>query len=557
MNNTEKHKCKCGHSSSMFFCPRCGAILEYPSILSNKEDLKTNLRNFVSKLVKTAHEQKVDIENLVADSAINEFAYKSLYERIAYLQKLCGYDIAYPYFGEDGSSIFDEINKFADKCSQNECQIAVAGTIKAGKSMIINALLGREIASTFPTPETASLTRFRKSLEGDYVKVSFYTTQDWTQLWDSVMESSRKSNRDDSEDFLSEYNSLNADSIKGDFLNKQDIIIKTSSIQEMKEIVDKYTSARFPEHYFAKEVEIGLSNCFLAPNVVIVDTPGLDDPVSYRTDITRLYLRKANVILICKKSSSAEIRRDELEQLISLFSELRYYKDRIYIVGTQIDIQPNMKDYWEKFTLPEYIKYLKSKVYFGSEETAMNHIIPASAWYFLNALKANTNPEVWKDKNVAKVLREMICRLYDYTPLEELIDEYGEEEARKLFKSPRQLFDSNFEDILARTGIPLLREILIDGPVKNAQKIILTDIKSQYQKLVDAIRKKSESVSGYLLETISVSNSNNIREQIANLEKRIAKEKIDAKTDEDNLNLLLKQMREATSQAVSKVKSAK
>lgn len=316
----------------MFFCPQCGQILEYPSIITNKEDLKASLRDFVKNLVQTAHEQKIDIEKLVANSAINEFAYKSLYERIAYLQKLCGYDIAYPYFGEDGSSIFDDINKFAEKCNQSECQIAVAGTVKAGKSMMINALFGSEIVSSYPTPETASLTRIRRSLEGDYVKVSFYTTQDWSELWNSVMESSKKSNRDDSEDFLSEYNSLGADSIKDQFLNKQDIIIKPTSVSEMKEIIDRYTSARFPEHYFAKEVEIGLANCFLSPNVVMVDTPGLDDPVSYRTDITRQYLRNANVILICKKSSSAEIRSDELVQLTGLFSELRYYKDRIYIV---------------------------------------------------------------------------------------------------------------------------------------------------------------------------------------------------------------------------------
>lgn len=151
----------------------------------------------------------------------------------------------------------------------------------------------------------------------------------------------------------------------------------------------------------------------------------------------------------------------------------------------------------------------------------------------------------------------MICRLYDYVPLEELIEEYGEEEAYKRFKSPKKIFELNYDDILKRTGIPFLKEILINGPVKNAQDIILTDIKAQYQKLVDAIRKKSESVSGYLMETITVSNSNNIKEQIANLEKRIAKEKLDARTDETNLNLLLQQMREVTSESVAKVKGKK
>lgn len=540
----------------MFFCPRCGAILEYPTAISSNEALKSGLRDFVSNLIATAREQELDIERLMANSAINEFAYKSLYQRIAYLQELCKSDIAYPYFGEDGSSIFEEINKFADKCSQNECQIAIAGTIKAGKSMLINALLGMEIVSTYPTPETASLTRIRKSMNGDYVKVSFYTTDEWDNLWVSVMESTKKSNRDDSEDFLSEYNALDADSIKREYLDKEEIILHPSDIKELKDIVDKYTSARFAEHYFAKEVEIGLTKCFLAPNVVMVDTPGLDDPVSYRTDITRHYLHKANVILICKKSASAEIRSDELKQLTGLFSELRYYKDRIYIVGTQIDFQRNMQDYWEQYTLPQYIKYLKGKAYFGDEQVARLHILPATACYYMNAFKAKSNPELWRDKSAREEMREMICRMYDYIPLEELEEIYGEEEAKKLFKTPRQIFDLNYEDILERTGIPALKDMLISGPLNNAQEIILSDIKTQYKNLVEKIRKKSGSASEYLMETIAASEARDLKNQIENLEKRISQEKREAEADKKHLNMLLGELRKATTQAINNVQKS-
>ena len=80
--------------------------------------------------------------------------------------------------------------------------IAFVGTIKAGKSTLINALLGRNLASTSVTPETAVLTKFRSSAQ-DYVKVTFYSSYEWAQLWNSI------SNNADV--FKQEYAALNAE----------------------------------------------------------------------------------------------------------------------------------------------------------------------------------------------------------------------------------------------------------------------------------------------------------------------------------------------------------
>lgn len=102
--------------------------------------------------------------------------------------------------------ILSNIQIFLDKCSNPEFHIALVGAIKAGKSTLINALLGYELASTEVTPETASLTKF-KSAKEDYVEVSFYSKEEWNKLWKSVNEAK-------AEVFLEEYQILKADAEK-------------------------------------------------------------------------------------------------------------------------------------------------------------------------------------------------------------------------------------------------------------------------------------------------------------------------------------------------------
>lgn len=108
--------------------------------------------------------------------------------------------------------ILDNIQVFLDKCSNPEYHIALVGAIKAGKSTLINALLGYELASIEVTPETASLTKF-KSAKEDYVEVSFYSKEEWAKLWKSAKDAK-------AETFLEEYKILNADAEKNKWLGK-------------------------------------------------------------------------------------------------------------------------------------------------------------------------------------------------------------------------------------------------------------------------------------------------------------------------------------------------
>lgn len=60
------------------------------------------------------------------------------------------------------------------------------GTVKAGKSSLINALIGTRLASVDPTPETSILVKYRTTSEGNYLKINFYTEAQWNKLWSTA-----------------------------------------------------------------------------------------------------------------------------------------------------------------------------------------------------------------------------------------------------------------------------------------------------------------------------------------------------------------------------------
>ena len=228
---------------------------------------------------------------------------------------------------QENGSISEKMMDFLDLCTKPEFQIAFVGTIKTGKSTLINSLLGHNYASMAVTPETAALTKFRSSPK-DYVRVTFYTSGEWEQLW-----ASRTSGADA---FMKEYNELNAEQCKNKWVNHAPVY-KEIANNEIEEELSVWSSSRSAEHYFVKEIEVGISS--LSENfpkqVVFVDTPGLSDPVAYRSEITRQYIRKANAVFVCVDAQ--KVQKDEIETISSVFSFSSHNKNKVHIIATHWD----------------------------------------------------------------------------------------------------------------------------------------------------------------------------------------------------------------------------
>lgn len=263
-------------------------------------------------------------------------------------------------------SFIPRLNTLIDRCVNSDFQIAFVGTIKAGKSTLINAILGQNVASTRVTPETAVLTKFRHSND-NYIKVIFYSSEEWDSLWKTI------SNRADV--FKDEYAALNGDFSKGKWIGHEDIH-KYLSDADIRAELEKWSSSKHVEHYFVKEIEVGLKSLDLPENVVFVDTPGLDDPVKYRSDVTRKYIERANAVFVCVTAHA--MTGEEQKTIFGVFANSSS-SEKIFIIGTQTDNLNNPKKDWEE-QHREWVKYLSDKTGFGSREAAESQIMPTAAF---------------------------------------------------------------------------------------------------------------------------------------------------------------------------------
>lgn len=352
-------KCtKCGAEvkGTLYFCPKCGKLVKAGEITT-------------PGLIEQYEKKMLDIINEVQNAKHVAIAWNATVDKYTWVMDKMGVLLSMPEFGGDtGHRLQRRMDIFKERCEKPEFHIAFVGTIKAGKSTLINALLGKNYASTSVTPETAVLTKFRHCEKENYVRVKFYNKSEWGLLWDSIT--------NNADVFMKEYEKLGAESVKETWIGHAEEYISASD-EELEEIIEKWTSSKKAEHYFVKEVEIGLKSFKMPEEVVFVDTPGLDDAVKYRSDITRQYIDRANAVFACVKSDS--LTGNELNTLYRIFSNTSYNPEKVYIIGTQWDALNNPKADWQK-QKEEWIKYLSRKDAFGSEGLAQKNITYAAAY---------------------------------------------------------------------------------------------------------------------------------------------------------------------------------
>src|SRR5699024_92688 len=121
---------------------------------------------------------------------------------------------------------------------------------------------------------------------------------------------------------MEKYNRLNGNLEKEKLIGKESIKIELDNFDALRYEIKKWTSCNSVTHYFVKEVEVGLVGFDIPTGVVYVDTPGLDDPVRYRSDITRNYIDRANAVLVCVNSSA--LTGQELSTIYKVFANARY-----------------------------------------------------------------------------------------------------------------------------------------------------------------------------------------------------------------------------------------
>lgn len=383
---------------------------------------------------------------------------------------------------EEIQKLSNELSTFLDRCASPEFQVALVGTINAGKSTLINALLNYELASTRVTPETAALTKFKRADE-DFVEISFYTDQEWAALWKSATSASNSV-------FVEDYKNLNADAEKSNWLNQPTKRLAFNDRAALKEEIERRTSSKSPQHYFVKEVVVGLKDFDLPDGVVLIDTPGLNDVVTFRSDITRGYIDRANAVLMCVKSDS--LTGEELQTLYRVFTNTKGKIDKVYVIATQIDTLNNPKSDWEKQQV-EWTKYLKSENCYRSVNLVNSNLVPVSAYLFTLLEKYRSN-ELTEDEtyfDLQPILLKFRIRE------RELNSKFNELEE---FTNIRPLFHKLQTEVVAKHKEDLIDDIIktYDSCAADIKKIVAQKKAAQQQiindsqKNIDQLRRERE-----------------------------------------------------------------
>ncbi len=227
------------------------------------------------------------------------------------------------------------------KLKEQKFSIGITGVMNAGKSTMLNALLGKEILGTSVIPETANLTLIKYASKPS-AKVNFWNKQEWSDIEKSseVLENMKP--------FIEETNSHFKDRLE------EYITIEGKSYDISIDELPSFTSAEHSDKKcnLVKSVELYTDLKFVENGVEIVDTPGLDDPVIQREEITKSYVSQCDLMIHLMNVNQSATEKD-----IDFITDTLLYQNvaRLLIVITRIDTV-------SKSELDEVIEYTKSSI---------------------------------------------------------------------------------------------------------------------------------------------------------------------------------------------------
>ncbi|MCT7547624.1 dynamin family protein [Aliarcobacter butzleri] len=237
--------------------------------------------------------------------------------------------------------ILGELENTHNYLNNQKFSIGITGVMNAGKSTMLNALMGREILGSAVVPETANLTIVKHN-PTDNAKVYYWNEQEWDRIKKSA------SQIESMKDFVEETNRIFADNLKN-------YIRPVSRFDEIDiKDLSSYTSAEASgkKCNLVKYVELGSKLDFLSDGIEIVDTPGLDDPVIQREEITKEYISQCDMMIhLMNVSQSATLKDVEFIIDALLYQNI----SKLLVVITRADTV-------SKEQLDEVIKYTKTSI---------------------------------------------------------------------------------------------------------------------------------------------------------------------------------------------------
>ncbi len=403
--------------------------------------------------------------------------------------------------------LLQRLEMIPEKLSSQRFSIGITGVMNAGKSTMLNALLGEEILGTSVVPETANLTLIKYAKEPKAV-VHFWRHSEWKRIEQSAQT-------------LEGIQAFVAETQKH-FGKKLAQYITEEGRSETVEIaaLPAYTSAEHSDKRcnLVKSVELYHDLEFVRDGVEIVDTPGLDDPVIQREEITKGYLLECDLMCHLMNVGQSATQKD-----VAFIIETLLYQNvaQLLIVITRIDrVSPE--------ELAEVIDYTKSSIRTALERLGKGaqfgsileriHFIPIAAKMALlhrtgraeEALEAGYDLERSGILEIEAYLREVLFGAEAQKA--RLIITSANKELLHLIDSQREYYTQ--EQVLLGKSAAEISEVYAQYQEE------ITETKAEMLKLDKAIQESREELVGYfdILDTLA---KNKLQSLQAILKRRI------------------------------------
>lgn len=314
------------------------------------------------------------------------------------------FELLTPLLSKD--SLLQTMDKNLAKLQEQRFCIGITGVLSAGKSTFLNALLGQEVLGTSSVPETANLSILRYG-ETPRARVHFWSKEQWEDLesqgaYDSHLQAFVKESREHFKDKLQ------------DFITSP----KYTKDIELNEL-SAYTSANHTSKFcnLVEKVELFMPLAFLENGVEIVDTPGLDDPITKREYITREYIEHCDMLIHIMNASCAATQKD-IDFILEALLEQNI--SRLLVVLTRIDLltQKELESSLE-YTKSSLIAQLKNAKYKGDIQSLIQRIdfIPLAGYAaLLHRIQGgdSKNSKDSKDKSIMSLEESGILEIESY-----------------------------------------------------------------------------------------------------------------------------------------------
>ena len=270
------------------------------------------------------------------------------------------YDAAAPYLdvSEDFKYYISRKRSWLERLKSPEFPVAFLGAFSAGKSTIINAVLGDDILPQATKSLTAIPTLIRKGKSNKAV-ISYLTEPERAELKDLYLEEISKELRTSPDTYRALGQAEVIARLNGDIerqrtqygsFNKQKFFDELKALIEgwdklsgaTKEItldeLPNYVTEDYPDVLFVNQAEIYLADVNIPENVVLVDLPGLGVVNPRHRKVTKTYVENDAKAFVIAMKVFHLLEGEEIELLAEIHSQRKRVLQRAFWVINQWDV---------------------------------------------------------------------------------------------------------------------------------------------------------------------------------------------------------------------------